>query len=411
MDMDCPPLIVPGPPLTGEQVSRYSRHLLMPALGELGQRRLLAARVAVVGAGGLGSPSLLYLAAAGVGTITVFDDDRVDATNLQRQVIHDSDSVGRPKVDSAVERVRALNPDVRIIGRTDHLDAGNARELLEGHDLVLDGSDNFETRYAVNDACAALAIPLVWAAVYRTEAHLTVFWSAAPPGQVATDLRDLFPTPPEPGTVPACGDAGVLGPLVGQVGSMMAAEAIKLITGTGDPLLGRVLFIDVLRAAQREIPLAPRADRVRPERVAPTVDPAAGGEPSTTAMISAADLRSRLDSGGSTPFVLDVREAHELAEGQVPGAAHLPIGTLTGDAGSSADLPRDRDLVLVCRAGPRAHLAATALRSRGFARLLVLDGGMLAWTGPTELPTELPADRPGDPANAAPRTQIPQESA
>ncbi|WP_435199341.1 ThiF family adenylyltransferase [Janibacter sp. GS2] len=405
--MDCPPLIAPGPPLTGGQVSRYSRHLLMPALGELGQRRLLAARVAVVGAGGLGSPSLLYLAAAGVGTITVLDDDRVDETNLQRQVIHDSDAVGRPKVDSAVERVRALNPEVRIIGRTDHLDAANARELLEDHDLVLDGSDNFETRYAVNDACVALGIPLVWAAVYRTEAHLTVFWSAAPHGQVATDLRDLFPTPPEPGTVPACGDAGVLGPLVGQVGSMMAAEAIKLITGTGEPLLGRVLFIDVLRAAQREIPLAPRADRVRRARVAPTVDPAAGAEPSTTAMISAADLRSRLDSGGSPPFVLDVREAHELTDGRVPGAAHLPIGTLTGDAGSSAGLPRDRDLVLVCRAGPRAHLAATALRSRGFDRLLVLDGGMLAWPGPIELPT----DRSGDPTNGAPLSPSPQESA
>lgn len=388
--MDCPPLTAPGPPLTGEQVSRYSRHLLMPAVGELGQRRLLSARVAVVGAGGLGSPSLLYLAAAGVGTITVFDDDRVDASNLQRQVIHDLDDVGRRKSDSAVERVRALNPDVQIIGRTDHLDADNAAGLLDGHDLVLDGSDNFETRYAVNDACEELGVPLVWAAVYRTEAHLTVFWSAAPAGVAATDLRDLFPTPPAPGSVPACGDAGVLGPLVGQVGSMMAAEAIKLITGAGDPLLGRVLYIDVLRATQREIPLLRRAERARsvPPVVPAPADDVADTE--TTALICAAELLPRLRGDASSPFVLDVREAHELAEGMVPGAAHLPIGTLTGDIGSSAHLPRDSDLVLVCRAGPRAHLAATALRSRGFQRLFVLDGGMLAWTGPTQLPDDGP---------------------
>lgn len=385
MGMDCPPLIAPGPPLTGEQVSRYSRHLLMPALGELGQRRLLAARVAVIGAGGLGSPSLLYLAGAGVGTITVFDDDRVDESNLQRQVIHDRTSLGRPKVDSAVERVRALNPDVRIIGRDDHLDAENAAELLAGHDLVLDGSDNFETRYAVNDACAALGIPLVWAAVYRTEAHLTIFWSAAPNARVATDLRDLFPTPPAPGTVPACGDAGVLGPLVGQVGSMMAAEAIKLITGTGEPLLGRVLFIDVLRASQREIPLVARTPRRRP---APTTPPATSAAPaaepeSATPLISAVDLRTRLGEP-LAPVVLDVRDASEISTGMVPGAAHLPVAALTSDPASSVGLPRDRDLVLVCRVGPRAHLAAAALRSRGFERLLVLEGGMLAWPGPTQ---------------------------
>lgn len=382
-DMTLPALVDPGPPLTGEQVSRYSRHLLMPTIGEPGQRRLLASRVAVVGAGGLGSPSLLYLAGAGVGSITVIDDDLVDETNLQRQVIHAAADVGRPKVDSALERVRALNPDVAVTGVRDHLDATNAARILADHDLVLDGSDNFDTRYAVADACAGLGIPLVWAAVYRTEAHLTVFWPSAPEGVAAPGLRDLFPEPPTPGTVPACGDAGVVGPLVGQVGSMMATEAIKLITGVGRPLLGRVLFIDVLATTQREIPLAPRpgGEHPRRSRRQATPHPATPAEDGATALISPTDLASRL-SGAGAPFVLDVRDAHELTDGVVPGAAHIPVSTLTSDPTSSADVPTDRDVVLVCRAGPRAQLAAIALRARGYERLLVLEGGMLAWPTP-----------------------------
>lgn len=390
--MTLPALVAPGPALTGEQVSRYSRHLLMPTIGELGQRRLLAARVAVVGAGGLGSPSLLYLAAAGVGSLTIIDDDVVDGTNLQRQVIHASDDVGRAKVDSALERVRALNPDVEVHGVRDHLDPSNAAEILADHDLVLDGSDNFDTRYAVADACDALGIPLVWAAVYRTEAHLTVFWPGAPEGMAAPGLRDLFPHPPAAGTVPACGDAGVVGPLVGQVGSMMATEAIKLITGVGRPLLGRVLFIDVLDATQREIPLAARdplarpdgSRRLRPAAAAPAAEPA-----TTTPLLSPTDLASRLERADA-PFVLDVRDAHELAEGVVPGAAHIPVSTLTADPDSGADIPTDRDVVLVCRAGPRAQLAATALRARGFERLFVLEGGMLAWPAPVPHLQETP---------------------
>lgn len=384
-DMNLPALVAPGPALTGDQVSRYSRHLLMPTIGELGQRRLLASRVAVVGAGGLGSPSLLYLAGAGVGSITVIDDDLVDETNLQRQVIHASADIGRPKVDSALERVRALNPDVEVTGVSDHLDAANAAHILADHDLVLDGSDNFDTRYAVADASAELGIPLVWAAVYRTEAHLTVFWPSAPEDVAAPGLRDLFPEPPAPGTVPACGDAGVVGPLVGQVGSMMATEAIKLITGVGRPLLGRVLFIDVLAATQREIPLAARGTAARPPR-----GPRRQAQPTeerATPFVSPADLASRLD-GPQAPFVLDVRDAHELADGVVPGAAHIPVSTLTSDPASSAGIPTDRDVVLVCRAGPRAELAATALRARGYERLFVLEGGMLAWPAPVPHPQE-----------------------
>ncbi|MGN7248469.1 ThiF family adenylyltransferase [Janibacter anophelis] len=379
--MTLPPLLAPGPALTGDQVSRYSRHLLMPTIGEGGQRRLLAARIAVIGAGGLGSPSLLYLAAAGVGQLTVIDDDVVDGTNLQRQVIHSADDIGRPKVDSAVERVRALNPDVTITGVAEHVTADNAARLLADHDLVLDGSDNFETRYAVADACDELGIPLVWAAVYRTEAHLTVFWTAAPQGWPAPGLRDLFPQPPAPGSVPACGDAGVVGPLVGQIGSMMATEAIKLVTGVGAPLLGRLLFIDVLGATQREIPLVARGPRRERSAAASGTGSVSVAEPPATALITPADLAARL-AAPDAPFVVDVREAHELADGIVPGAVHLPVATLTGGPAADAGIPTDRDVVLVCRAGPRAHLAATALRTRGFDRLLVLEGGMLAWPDP-----------------------------
>ncbi|MEN3123012.1 ThiF family adenylyltransferase [Janibacter sp. LM] len=386
--MTLSPLVAPGPALTGDQVSRYSRHLLMPTIGEGGQRRLLAARVAVIGAGGLGSPSLLYLAGAGVGRLTVVDDDRVDETNLQRQVIHATGDVGRPKVDSALERVRALNPDIEVVGVREHLDADNARQLLADHDLVLDGSDNFETRYAVADACDELGIPLVWAAVYRTEAHLTVFWPGAPEGLPAPGLRDLFPEPPAPGSVPACGDAGVVGPLVGQVGSMMATEAIKLITGVGAPLLGRLLFIDVLAATQREIPLVARHPRAagtpRPARTAPA-PPEEPGVPT----LSAAELAARL-AGADAPFVLDVREDHELAAGVVPGAVHIPVARLTSDPTAAAEVPTDRDVVLVCRAGPRARLAASALLARGHDRLLVLDGGMLAWPDPVPHTPETP---------------------
>lgn len=373
--MPVPALVAPGPPLSAEQVTRYARHLLLPSVGAEGQRRLLNARVAVVGAGGLGSPSLLYLAAAGVGAITVIDDDAVDATNLQRQVIHDAMSVGLSKVESAVDRVRGLNPDVLVEGQQVRITPANAAELLQGHDLVLDGSDNFETRYAVDDACAELGLPLVWAAVYRTAAHLTTFWTAAPDG-AGVGLRDLFPEPPPPGSVPACGDAGVLGALVGQVGSMMASEAIKLITGNGAPLLGRVLYIDSMLTTQREIPLTP-SDRysaaARAARALPNPAPTAVQEEVAPEEL-AADL-----AAGRCPFVLDVRERAELDFGVIDGSTHIPLARITdGDAGSLG-IPRDRPVVVVCKAGARATLAATTLAAHGYDGVRVLTGGMVAW--------------------------------
>lgn len=373
--MPVPALVAPGPPLSAEQVTRYARHLLLPSVGAEGQRRLLNARVAVVGAGGLGSPSLLYLAAAGVGAITVIDDDAVDATNLQRQVIHDAMSVGLSKVESAVDRVRGLNPDVLVEGQQVRITPANAAELLQGHDLVLDGSDNFETRYAVDDACAELGLPLVWAAVYRTAAHLTTFWTAAPDG-AGVGLRDLFPEPPPPGSVPACGDAGVLGALVGQVGSMMASEAIKLITGNGAPLLGRVLYIDSMLTTQREIPLTP-SDRYSAAARAARALP----DPALTAVqeeVAPEELAADL-AAGRCPFVLDVRDRAELDFGVIDGSTHIPLARITdGDAGSLG-IPRDRPVVVVCKAGARATLAATTLAAHGYDGVRVLTGGMVAW--------------------------------
>lgn len=249
-----PPLVEPGAALTREQVSRYSRHLLVPGMGIEAQRRLLNARVAVVGAGGLGSPIMAYLAAAGTGHLTIIDDDVIDTTNLQRQVVHRTDAVGRRKVDSAAEYVSGLNPDVSVEVRHTRITPENAQELLAGHDVVLDGADNFPTRYAVSDACTALGLPVVWAAVLRFDAQVSTF---VPGLDGSVSLRDLFPLPPRPEDVPSCSEAGVLGALVGQVGSIMAGEAVKLICGFGEPLVGRVLLVDALSQRTREVPLRP----------------------------------------------------------------------------------------------------------------------------------------------------------
>ncbi len=249
-----PPLVEPGPELDLDQIARWSRHLLVPELGEIGQRRLRAARVCVVGAGGLGSPVLLYLAAAGVGRIGVVDSDVVELSNLQRQVLHGSDDLGTPKTASAAGRLRSLDPGVEVVEHRVRLEPGNV-DLLADYDLVVDGTDNFETRYLVNDACVRLGLPEVWGSVLRFDAQVSVFWGRPPLGVPAVHLRDLFPEPPAPGEVPSCAEAGVLGALCGQVGALMAIEAIKLITGVGRPLLGRVLVGHALTATWTEIPL------------------------------------------------------------------------------------------------------------------------------------------------------------
>ncbi|WP_151526284.1 ThiF family adenylyltransferase [Serinicoccus kebangsaanensis] len=381
-----PPLVEPGEPaLTPEQVSRYSRHLLVPGMGMVAQRRLLAARVAVVGAGGLGSPVLAYLAAAGVGHLTIIDDDAVDATNLQRQVIHRADAVGVPKGESAAAFVRGLNPDVTVSVRHTRIDAGNARSLLRGHDVVLDGADNFPTRYAVSDACVALGTPLVWAAVLRFDAQLSTF---VPGVADAVSLRDLFPVAPRPEDVPSCSEAGVLGALVGQVGSIMASEVVKLICGFGEPLVGRVLLVDALTQRSREIPLRPvgavvepvEREQVREVVPLPEVSPQEVHDlltPSPAGVAQGAAPADH-DPDALAPTVLDVREPAEHELGTVPGALLVPVGEVLSWEDLDHHLP-DGPVVVYCKAGPRAQRAAAHLVRLGRQDVSVMTGGILAW--------------------------------
>ena len=383
--MGLPPRVAPGPSLTPAQRQRYSRHLLLDGLGEEGQRRLLASRVLVVGAGGLGSPALLYLAAAGVGTLGVVDDDVVDASNLQRQVVHGTPDVGRLKVDSAAERLRALNPDVVVERHPVRLGPQNARDILSAYDAVLDGTDNVPTRYLVADVCAELGTPLVWGSILRFDAQVAVFWSRPPGGARGVTLRDVFPEPPPPGTTPSCGEAGVLGAMCGQVGSLMAAEVVKLLTGIGDPLLGRLAVRDVLAARWSEVPVGPRAPGARPE---PATSPTpASAPPPDRALapwgrISPTDLARRLaarERGDDDLIVVDVREANERSIVTIPGAVHVPLAALLADPAAALHVAADAgDVVVHCRSGQRSALAAQALADAG-GTVLDLEGGVLGW--------------------------------
>ncbi len=392
-----PPLVEPGPPLSASEVARFSRHLLLPGLGEIGQRRLRNARVCVVGAGGLGAPVLQYLAAAGVGTIGIVDSDVVEVSNLQRQVVHGTADVGRSKVTSAAEAVAAIDPQIVVVLHALRLTAETV-DLLLDYDLVVDGTDNFATRYLVNDACVDAGLPEVWGSVLRFDAQVSVFWGRPPAasGVAPVQLRDLFPHPPEPGSVPSCAEAGVLGALCGQVGSMMATEAIKLITGTGRPLLGRVLVLDALEQRWTELPLVGAA----PVALAAITDtaitdtaaaPLAGHRPArpraTVAdgvpTLSAGTLARLLEAaaGGEVPVtVVDVREVDEHVTGVIAGAVSIPLGELLAGRGMG-DLPTAGPLVVVCHAGLRSEVAARFLIGTGYQDVSHLAGGMLAWRG------------------------------
>ena len=356
----------PEADLTAADLARYSRQIVLPELGVAGQRRLAAAKVLVIGAGGLGSPALLYLAAAGVGTLGIVDHDSVEESNLHRQVIHPTASVGTLKTASAAAAVAALNPRVTVVTHQLRLDESNVDDVLAGYDVVLDGTDNFPTRYLVNDACARAGIPLVWASVLGFAAQIAVFWPAAPGG---VQLRDLFPTPPAPGTVPSCAEAGVIGAVCGQAGSIMAGEAIKLVTGIGRPLLGRVLVIDVLDGRWDEVPLLP-ADA-----------PGAAPSPSPTIArdlppAAAAELALPADLAADGVLLLDVREPAEFAGAHLAGSLNVPLARVLAD--ERLDLPPHRSIVVVCRSGRRAELAAAALQARGLPEVQVLEGGLLA---------------------------------
>ncbi|WP_433606029.1 adenylyltransferase/sulfurtransferase MoeZ [Prescottella agglutinans] len=374
-----PPLVEPAAELSRDEVARYSRHLIIPDVGTTGQRRLKNARVLVIGAGGLGSPTLMYLAAAGVGTIGIVDFDVVDESNLQRQVIHGTADVGRSKAQSARESIREINPHVAVRLHEFRLDASNAVELFEQYDLILDGADNFATRYLVNDAAVLAGRPYVWGSIYRFQGQVSLFWEGAPDDRGIT-LRDLYPEAPPPGTVPSCAEGGVLGVLCASVGSIMATEAVKLITGIGDSLLGRLMIYDALAMNYRTVTLSRDPDRVPVTELVDYeafcgVEPVADTDRDST--ITPLELRELIDAGADIAIV-DVREPVEWDIVHLPGATLIPKGRiLSGEA--LAELPQDKRIVLHCKTGIRSAEALEAVRKAGFADAVHLQGGVIAW--------------------------------
>jgi sulfur-carrier protein adenylyltransferase/sulfurtransferase len=387
-------LVQPGAELSADEVRRYSRHLLLPELGSEGQRRLKNAAVLVVGAGGLGSPALMYLAAAGVGTIGVIDDDVVEESNLQRQVIHGQSDLARSKVDSAAEAIAELNPLVRVVRHPVRLDSSNALELLGGYHLVLDGTDNFATRYLVDDACALLGIPLVWGSILRFDGQVSVFWAAPQPGvdglQPVT-YRDLHPNPPPPGSVPSCAEGGVLGVICAAIGSVMATEAVKLICGLGEPLLGRLMIFDALLMTWRTIRVRPAPDAVRITALAddyqafcglaPDTAEASEGERDTISVRELAHWLGMRERGELDFALLDVREPAERQIATIPGAINVPLDRLRGGAAQVVlkEAADGRRIVLHCKSGGRSAQALQLARAAGFVDAVHVAGGVLAW--------------------------------
>jgi sulfur-carrier protein adenylyltransferase/sulfurtransferase len=340
----------PAGDLSADQLERGSRTIALPGIGVVGQRRLRSARVLVIGAGGLGSPALQYLSAAGVGTLGIVDFDTVDLSNLQRQVIHAGARVGEAKVSSAARAIAALDPSIATIQHQTMLSSQNALSLFADYDLIIDGSDNFATRYLANDAAAILRKPYVWGSVLRFDGQVTVFWEGAPDG-MSVDYRDLHPVPPEPGMVLSCSEAGVLGSVCGTIGSMMATEAIKLITGVGRPLLGRVQILGALDAEWREIALRRSPDR-SPVTKLIDYDAFCG--------VEQPDARLDVDTVPAGWRLIDVREPYEHAQGHLDGDTSLPLGALLEDPGQV-----EGPVVVYCASGIRSNRAARALTAAG----------------------------------------------
>ena len=366
--------------LSQEEILRYSRHLILPDVGLAGQERLKAASILLVGAGGLGSPLALYLAAAGVGHLGLVDFDVVDVTNLQRQVLHGTKDVGRSKLASARERIADINPHVRVTTFETRLDSSNALEIIRGFDIVIDGTDNFPTRYLVNDACVLLGKPNVYGSIFRFEGQASVFATADGPC-----YRCLFPEPPPPGLVPSCAEGGVLGVLPGLVGTIQATEAIKLIVGIGETLVGRLLLIDALTARFRTVklrrnPLCP-ACGTREITALIDYDQFCGVSAADSAHdfslpeITPRELAVRLQAGDVD--LIDVREPHEWEIGRIPGARLIPLGTL---AEALSTLDPAREIVLQCKSGVRSARAVRQLQAAGFRRVSNLAGGILRWS-------------------------------
>ena len=381
-----PPLVQPAAELSNDEVARYSRHLIIPDVGMDGQKRLKSAKVLVIGAGGLGSPTLLYLAAAGVGTIGIVEFDVVDESNLQRQVIHGQSDVGRPKGESARESIREINPYVTVNLHQQRLEAEGAVELFSRYDLILDGTDNFATRYLVNDAAVLAHKPYVWGSIYRFEGQASVFWEDAPDGR-GINYRDLYPQAPPPGMVPSCAEGGVLGILCASIGSIMGTEAIKLICGIGEPLLGRLMVYDALDMTYRTIKIRKDPDGAKVTELidydefcgvvsAEAADAAAGST------LTATELKAKFD-GGARFALIDVREPVEWDIVHIEGAELVPKGDILSGAGL-AKIPQDRPTVLYCKTGIRSAEALAALKRAGFADATHLQGGVTAWARQVE---------------------------
>ena len=372
------------PELTTDDLSRYSRHLILPEVGMEGQRRIKAARVLCVGTGGLGSPLVLYLAAAGVGTLGLVDFDVVDASNLQRQISHSTTDIGHKKIDSAAEKLTALNPAIRIVKHETMLTSANALEIMKDYDIVADGTDNFPTRYLVNDACVLLGKPNVYGSIFRFEGQASVFATEAGPC-----YRCLYPEPPPPGLVPSCAEGGVLGILPGLVGVIQATEVIKLILGKGDSLVGRLLLVDALNMRFRELKLRKNPDC-----------PVCGTNPTVTALIdyehfcgiipetpqeknvkngipqiTVKEFKARRDAGDDI-FLLDVREPYEYQIAQIGGTL-IPQNDVPNRL---VEIPRDREIVVQCRSGARSQRIAELLKQSGYTQVVNLAGGILAWS-------------------------------
>src|SRR6266702_4255676 len=368
--------------LAQAELVRYSRHLILPDVGVPGQEKLKAARVLLIGAGGLGSPAALYLAAAGVGTLGLVDFDNVDVTNLQRQILHGTKDVGRPKLVSARERIADVNPHVRLETYETALTSKNALDIFSGYDIIVDGTDNFATRYLVNDACVLQGKPNVYGSIFRFEGQASVF--ALPDGPC---YRCLFPKPPPPGLVPSCAEGGVLGVLPGLVGTIQAMETIKLILGRGDNLVGRLLLFDALGMKFRELKLRknPNCPMCGAHRtITKLIDyyefcgvrgEEAPGPSVQVPEITPRDLKARLDRGDDL-FILDVREPHEYQICNLKGHL-LPLGELTRRV---HELDSSREIVAHCRSGKRSAEAVDFLRKAGFRKILNLKGGILAWS-------------------------------
>lgn len=386
MSTSLPPLVEPAEQLSRDEVARYSRHLIIPDLGVDGQKRLKNARVLVIGAGGLGAPALLYLAAAGVGTIGIVDFDVVDESNLQRQIIHGVADVGRSKAQSARDSIAAINPLVDVRLHEFRLDRGNAVELFEQYDLIVDGTDNFATRYLVNDAAVLAGKPYVWGSIYRFEGQVSVFWEDAPPDEGGNErglnYRDLYPEPPPPGMVPSCAEGGVLGIICASIASVMGTETIKLITGIGEPLLGRLMIYDALEMSYRTIRI--RKDPSTP-KITELIDyeefcgavSSEGAAAAAESTITPQELRELLDSGKKLALI-DVREPVEWDINHIDGAQLIPKSLISSGEGL-AQLPHDRKAVLYCKTGVRSAEALAAVKKAGFSDAVHLQGGIVAW--------------------------------